>query len=231
MARPLEIYNEWQRRQNAREFAQLWEVVDLEGFRDICIGLSDWTTGYQAAFENLTRNILTPWADLQMTVEDLIEPPALCPAYYRHCHPEHDHRVDRVESSQHWPAKISGHFNQGHLHFVLDEEQAAQQNNGTRESTGEGEEQQQDRDGIEPVSCLHMDGPPGGTGEDAQASQKRLHYNAQCKEPGDEDIQALRPSRDHVLRERPVLLGLHGTFSFSFFFNRRMLALHEAPSE
>lgn len=73
MASPLEIYNEWQRRQYAREFEHLGEVVDLEGFRDICIGLSDWTTGYQAAFENLTRNILTPWADLQMTVEDLIE--------------------------------------------------------------------------------------------------------------------------------------------------------------
>jgi predicted ester cyclase len=73
MANPLEIYNEWQRRQNAREFDRLGEVVDLEGFRDICIGLSDWTTGYQAAFANLTRNVLTPWADLQMTVEDLLE--------------------------------------------------------------------------------------------------------------------------------------------------------------
>lgn len=59
MSSPLEIYNEWQRRQYAREFEHLGEVVDLEGFRDICIGLSDWTTGYQAAFENLTRNILT----------------------------------------------------------------------------------------------------------------------------------------------------------------------------
>ena len=73
MASPLEVYNEWQRRQNAREFEHLGEVVDLEGFRDICIGLSDWTTGYQAAFQNLTRNILIPLADLQMTVEDLIE--------------------------------------------------------------------------------------------------------------------------------------------------------------
>jgi predicted ester cyclase len=73
MASPLEIYNEWQRRQNAREFDRLGEVVDLEGFRDICIGLSDWTTGYQAAFENLTRNILIPLADLQMTVEEMIE--------------------------------------------------------------------------------------------------------------------------------------------------------------
>jgi predicted ester cyclase len=73
MASPLEIYTEWQRRQHAREFEHLGEVVDLEGFRDICIGLSDWTTGYQAAFENLTRNILIPLADLQMRVEDRIE--------------------------------------------------------------------------------------------------------------------------------------------------------------
>jgi len=73
MARPREIYNEWQRSQHAREVEQLGEVVDLEGFRDICLDLSDWTTGYQAAFENLTRNILIPWADLQMTVEAMIE--------------------------------------------------------------------------------------------------------------------------------------------------------------
>ena len=60
MASPLEIYNEWQSRQNARAFEHLGEVVDLAGFRDVWIDLSDWTTGYQAAFENLTRNILTP---------------------------------------------------------------------------------------------------------------------------------------------------------------------------
>src|SRR5262252_2200464 len=73
MASPLEIYNEWQRRQNAREFAHLGEVVDLEGFRDICIGLSDWTTGYQAAFENLKRNILIPLADWHSTIEAVVE--------------------------------------------------------------------------------------------------------------------------------------------------------------
>ena len=73
MASPLEIYNAWQSRQIAGDFEHLGEVVDLEGFRDICIGLSDWTTGYQAAFQNLTRNILIPWTDLQMTVEEMIE--------------------------------------------------------------------------------------------------------------------------------------------------------------
>lgn len=73
MASPLEIYNEWQSRQMARDFEHLGEVVDLEGFRDICIGLSDWTTGYEAAFQNFTRNILIPMADLQMTIEEIVE--------------------------------------------------------------------------------------------------------------------------------------------------------------
>ena len=73
MASPLETYTEWQRRQNAHEFERLGEVVDLEGFRDICIGLSDWTTGYQAAFENLKRNILLPLADWHSTVEAVVE--------------------------------------------------------------------------------------------------------------------------------------------------------------
>lgn len=73
MTGPLEIYNEWQHRQMARDFEHLGEVVDLEGFRDICIGLSDWTTGYEPAFQNLTRNILIPFADLHMTVEEIVE--------------------------------------------------------------------------------------------------------------------------------------------------------------
>ena len=73
MASPLEIYKAWQSRQNAGDFQHLGEVVDLSGFRDICIGLSDWTTGYEPAFQNLTRNILTPLEDWRATVEDIVE--------------------------------------------------------------------------------------------------------------------------------------------------------------
>jgi len=73
MASPLEIYNAWQSRQMTRDFEHLGEVVDLEGFRDICIGLSDWTTGYEAAFQNLTRNILIPLAAWRTTIEDIVE--------------------------------------------------------------------------------------------------------------------------------------------------------------
>jgi hypothetical protein len=60
MASPLEIYTAWQSRQMAGDVEHLGEVVDLEGFRDICIGLSYWTTGYAAAFDSLRRNILIP---------------------------------------------------------------------------------------------------------------------------------------------------------------------------
>ena len=73
MASPLEIYNAWQQRQAAGDVEHLGEVVDLEGFRDICIGLSDWATGYAAAFENLRRNILTPFADWRSTIEAVVE--------------------------------------------------------------------------------------------------------------------------------------------------------------
>jgi predicted ester cyclase len=73
MAGPLAVFQEWQNRQNAGDFTHLGEVVDLQGFRDICVGLSDWTTGYQAAFENLTRNLLTPMADWKTTIEDMVE--------------------------------------------------------------------------------------------------------------------------------------------------------------
>jgi predicted ester cyclase len=73
MASPLEIYTAWQSRQMAGDVEHLGEVVDLEGFRDICIGLSDWTTGYAAAFENLKRNILIPLADWHTTVEAIVE--------------------------------------------------------------------------------------------------------------------------------------------------------------
>src|SRR5262249_4750654 len=73
MARPLEIFTEWQRRQNAGDVQHLGEVVDLNGFGDICVGLSDWTTGYQQAFANLPRNILIPFADWHTAVEAIVE--------------------------------------------------------------------------------------------------------------------------------------------------------------
>ena len=73
MASPREIYTARQSRQTAGDVEHLGEVVDLEGFRDICIGLSDWTTGYQAAFEHLKRNILIPLAEWHATVEAVVE--------------------------------------------------------------------------------------------------------------------------------------------------------------
>src|SRR5690349_7141520 len=73
MNSPRKIFEEWQKRQNVGDFEHLGEVVDLENFHDKCVGLSDWTTGYQKAFENLKRNILTPFSDLKSNIIDFIE--------------------------------------------------------------------------------------------------------------------------------------------------------------
>src|SRR5690242_11346816 len=73
MASPLEIYKEYQGRLRARDFEHLGEVVDLEGFRDICVGLFDWTTGFETAYQNLTRNMLLPFTDWHTTIEDAVE--------------------------------------------------------------------------------------------------------------------------------------------------------------
>jgi len=78
-----------------------------------------------------------------------------------------------------------------------------------------------------------MDCPPDWAGENAQARQERLHHDAQRNEPGDGDIQELRPSGNHALRERPVLLGSIGRFPSLFSSFRgclRPMKLHRSGS-
>ena len=63
MTSPLEIYREWQRRQQGRDFEHLGEVVDLEGYTENWLGLTGWTTGYGVAYQNFVKNMVAPWAD------------------------------------------------------------------------------------------------------------------------------------------------------------------------
>ncbi len=73
MTSPLEIYREWQRRQQTRDFEHLGEVVDLEGYTENCLGLTGWTTGYDVAYQNFVKNMVAPWTDRQTTVEEIVE--------------------------------------------------------------------------------------------------------------------------------------------------------------
>jgi predicted ester cyclase len=70
---PLEVYREWQRRIATQQFDHMGEVVDLEGYTEICLGLTGWTTGFEVALRNYIQNMVTPWSDMRMTEEEAIE--------------------------------------------------------------------------------------------------------------------------------------------------------------
>ena len=70
---PLETFHAWQECMAAGDWARMGEVVDLDGYTEICLGLTDWTTGFAAAFANYRKNMIDPWADLQMREEDVVE--------------------------------------------------------------------------------------------------------------------------------------------------------------
>ena len=68
-----EVFFEWQRCIAANDRAGLAQVVDLDTYREICLGLTEWTTGYAVAADNFYRNMVAPWSDLSFNVEDLHE--------------------------------------------------------------------------------------------------------------------------------------------------------------
>jgi hypothetical protein len=49
---PLEVFSEWQRCLAANDQRGAAEVVDVEGYTEICLGLTEWTTGYEVAAAN-----------------------------------------------------------------------------------------------------------------------------------------------------------------------------------
>ena len=70
---PLEVFREWQRCLAANDQAGAAKVVDVDGYTEICLGLTQWTSGYEAAAANFYRNMVAPWSDMTFTIEDLTE--------------------------------------------------------------------------------------------------------------------------------------------------------------
>jgi predicted ester cyclase len=68
-----EVVAEWKRRLRAGEWDAMGEVVDLDGYTEICLGLTGWTTGYAVAAANYVKNMIRPWSDQTMTEVDTIE--------------------------------------------------------------------------------------------------------------------------------------------------------------
>jgi predicted ester cyclase len=73
LATPLEVVRTWKERMRARDFEHMGNVVDLEGYTEICLGLTGWTTGYDIALKNYVKNMVEPWSDMRTTEEEVIE--------------------------------------------------------------------------------------------------------------------------------------------------------------
>ena len=72
---PSAVYREWQRCLSTNDQEGLARVVDLEGYTEICLGLTEWTTGFGIAYSNFYRNMIAPWSDMSVQEQDLIESP------------------------------------------------------------------------------------------------------------------------------------------------------------
>jgi predicted ester cyclase len=70
---PKEVFFEWQRCLAANDQDGTAKVVDRAGYTEICLGLTEWTTGYDVAAANFYRNMVAPWTDMSYSIEDLTE--------------------------------------------------------------------------------------------------------------------------------------------------------------
>lgn len=70
---PLAVYRAWQRALASQDMNAMAQVVDLEAYHEICLGLTGWTTGYSIALANYMKNMVAPWSDMVTTEEEVVE--------------------------------------------------------------------------------------------------------------------------------------------------------------
>jgi predicted ester cyclase len=75
METALEIVRSWKERLRARDFAGMGDVVDLEGYTEICLGLTDWTVGFDVALKNYVKNLVQPWSDVEVEEDQVVVGP------------------------------------------------------------------------------------------------------------------------------------------------------------
>jgi predicted ester cyclase len=63
VATAAEVVREWKSRLHSHEIDHIGDVVDLESYTEICLGLTGWTTGYDIASQNYFHNMVEPWSD------------------------------------------------------------------------------------------------------------------------------------------------------------------------
>lgn len=75
MKTALEVVKEWKKRMQARDFDHVGDVVDLDRYTEICLGLTPWTVGYDTALKNYIKNLVQPWSDMETDEDQVVAGP------------------------------------------------------------------------------------------------------------------------------------------------------------
>ena len=70
---PLDVYRQLQAFLINGEYGRLDEVADLDGYRELYVGLAGWTTGLQAALRNFQENVASRLTAMALTEHDIIQ--------------------------------------------------------------------------------------------------------------------------------------------------------------
>ena len=70
---PLRVYRAWQQALAAQDMEATARVVDVAAYREVCLGLTDWTTGYDLAFANFYKNMIQPWSEMRFNEQEVVE--------------------------------------------------------------------------------------------------------------------------------------------------------------
>ncbi len=73
MGTPLDIYRLFQQYLFTNDYARLPEVVDVTGYTEQCVGLTEWTTGFETALANFQKNVSSALSDMRSTEETVVE--------------------------------------------------------------------------------------------------------------------------------------------------------------
>jgi predicted ester cyclase len=70
---PLDVYRQFQSFLISGEYGRLAEVTDIDGYRELCVGVGGWSTGLQAALRNFQEHVASRLTAMAVTEHDVIQ--------------------------------------------------------------------------------------------------------------------------------------------------------------
>ena len=70
---PLDVYRQFQSFLLDGEYGRLTEVADMDGYRELCVGVAGWTTGLQAALRSFQENVASRLTAMAPAEHDILQ--------------------------------------------------------------------------------------------------------------------------------------------------------------